>query len=888
MPISDPFSPPTPTESLNLLSRKEVPNLYPTQPSPIRLAIVGEAPGADEESYGTPFIGASGDLLTRLLASVGILRAGCFIGNICRYRPPNNKLELWGANHELVQQGRREILAQLTSWKPNCVLALGNWAMWGILGEPYGVLENWKISDYAGSIEWSKDLQCKVIPAFHPAFILREYKLWYILKEHLRLVAEEARTPLCTLPQRRFDLDLSCEEICYRLDHWPAGVQASVDIEGGLTGWKCISVADSPDHAFIIAFSKFNEADQGRIYTSLSRFLYRLDVPKVLQNGLYDNFVLYYGFNMLVRNHAEDTLIKAAELHPELPKSLDVQAHLWTREPQWKNLIAYSAKEQKRRAKLGTYDPITEQRNMHRACCIDSAVTLEISRGQDGVLSGGNLRHYREQLALNRPFLYMEKRGILYDTTRAQEELAKCRTDLSEVHTRLEVRAGFSLLGKTSISDDKVKDLLYSRKGYPVQYNGRGPDKKIASDVGALLKLSTKFPQDPLIGDLLLASKLDGVRKTLEWSWDPDCRMRSAYSQVGTETMRTTSKKSPTGSGNNLQTVMKKLRKLYIADPGMWLFQCDLAGADGWTVAAHCLKHGDPTMWDDYMYGLKPAKIIALMYTYGPEINRLPRAELKALCDKESLPGGVCDQDSWLYFACKRVQHATNYGTKAPTGCQQILEDSYKVSGTPVVITEVQFNALQRYYFYRYSGLYQWHEWAKTQVASGENLTGASGHTREFLGRRRSWDYKTKTLNYDQDTWREFLADEPQENTTYACNSAMLRLWVDPENRYLGPGLVRPDRTTTRLRVEPLHQVHDAIVGQFRQTDTEWACPKITSWFQNILTIANTKVVIPFEGAYGPSWGNLGHNCWNGHKLKKGETVCSKCGAAATGGGYIG
>ena len=58
-----------------------------------------------------------------------------------------------------------------------------------------------------------------------------------------------------------------------------------------------------------------------------------------------------------------------------------------------------------------------------------------------------------------------------------------------------------------------------------------------------------------------------------------------------------------------------------------------------------------------------------------------------------------------------------------------------------------------------------------------------------------------------------------------------------------------------RLLIEPLHQVHDAALGQNAQVLQPWASAKIRSWFNNEIEIANTRLVIPFEGAYGPSWG---------------------------------
>lgn len=843
------------TQPLSLISQVKVNNVFPTiTTNDYRLAIIGEAPGADEEAYGQPFVGSSGKLLDSILGSVGILRDACFVGNVCKYRPPNNDItefDEWreGKKGKLVRakgtymqaakvcEGATELRQELAVFQPHCTLLLGNTPLRFACGEGKA------IGDWRGSIIQTSI--GKAVCAFHPAYVLRSYKDWPFLKWDCARARVEAESPDLILPPQYFELDLSASDICNRLDNWPQGLLASVDIEGGLGGWSCMGVAVTPSNAFIVAFGQYSPTEQGRIYTSLSRFLYREDVPKVLQNSLYDNFVLSYGFNMRIRSVVEDTMLKWASLYSELPKALDVQASVLTRQPAWKHLIAYSLTEQKRRAKAGV-DPASELRNKFRACCIDCCVTLENSLVMDKMLDEPENRFYRHNVSLLPAFLHMEMRGFNYNKKLANEELQNCKGALQECAQRLETRVGYSLFGaKGSVSGTKAKKLLYEEKGYPPQYNGRGPDKKITTDVGALLKLAKKFPNDSLLADLLLHSRLDGVRKTLEINTDPDGRVRCAYNLVGTETMRITCYESPTGSGANLQTITKKLRKLFLPDSDHWLFQCDLSGADGWTVAAHCLHHSDPTMWDDYTYGLKPAKIIALAY-HGIPIASYTREALKALCKHESRKGGICDQDSWLYFAAKRVQHATNYGVGARTGCQQIMEDSYKVSGTPIYMTEREFETLQRYYLMRYPGLYQWHQHCKNKVFDGHDLTSASGHTRKFFGRRKEWDGKTRSLQVSHETWKEYLADGPQENTTYATNLALSNLWKDPENKRNG-----------KFIVEPLHQVHDALIGQFSKSDIDFAKRKIPKWFDNTLVVANTQLVIPYEGNFGASWGEL-------------------------------
>ncbi|MGH7748798.1 MAG: uracil-DNA glycosylase family protein, partial [Candidatus Dormibacteria bacterium] len=59
--------------------------------------LVGEAPGADEEYRGEPFVGASGQELNRMLSEAGIMRSECFVTNVARERPPNNDINFFFA-----------------------------------------------------------------------------------------------------------------------------------------------------------------------------------------------------------------------------------------------------------------------------------------------------------------------------------------------------------------------------------------------------------------------------------------------------------------------------------------------------------------------------------------------------------------------------------------------------------------------------------------------------------------------------------------------------------------------------------------------------------------------------------------------------------------------
>lgn len=369
-------------------------------------------------------------------------------------------------------------------------------------------------------------------------------------------------------------------------------------------------------------------------------------------------------------------------------------------------------------------------------------------------------------------------------------------------------------------------DWLYTSDSglrLPPQYNDEG---NLTARADALLSLLRKAPDDrrrDAIKAILRLRHLAGRLEVLRAGTDPDGRVRCAYNPVGTVTGRLSCYTSPTGSGFNLQTLTESLRRLVLADDGMLLAQCDLRGADGWTVAAWAAALGDPTMMDDLRTGIKPAQVIVRMLEAGEAVSRLSRDKLAEECKQ------VAGKD-WRYMAAKRVQHGSSYGMGIPTMLKQIVEDSYKKTGEPVFVEHSVCKELQRLFFVRYPGIRRWHSHIERLLQEQGRLTSANGHTRTFYGRKK-----------DVATRNEALAEEPQQNTTHATTLAMLSLW---DNH--------------RALITPMHQVHDALLLQFPADRKTEAVAAIRASFQNPLRIAGHDLVIPFEGGIGTSWGELG------------------------------
>lgn len=874
---------------------KIVPNQFPTiKNENYRIALVGEAPGETEEMDGRPFVGASGKFLRALLSRAGISADSCFIGNVCQHRPPYNKIENFDWDGDEIQSGLAILQHDLETFKPNLCLLLGGTALRAFTGEERSI-ESWRGSLFGASFV-APGTKC--LATYHPAAALRVYEYVPLLNFDLRRAAEEGRTPDLNLPQRNLHINLTADEILHRLVAIRQnGQPIALDIEGGiLQGVSCISIATSASECFVIPFffGQWNAWDletECRILHELALTLEDVSVPKILQNALYDMFVLAMHVGILIRNVKDDTMMKHWELLCEVPKGLDVQASIYTKQPYYKNTRKTESREQ-----FFTYN------------ALDSAVTFEINDHLETQLHGESRKHYEFNVRLLPPILYAQIRGIRYDRDASLKKLAETKNEVYALQHELNSQCGVVLtvesiyasikenlcykkdvgritnlqdcltyskpscypavirivqilvgchkenrplgandLGEIStllsvhINVDAPKalaELLYTRRNLTPQYkkeHGRKTDR-LTTDVLALLNLKRLHPDDKVL-DLIL--KLRAVMTSLETlgdKADPDGRIRCAYNITGSETGRLTCYESPTGSGFNLQTVTKKQRHLYRADPDHDLAQCDLAGADGWTVAAHCKRAGDSTMFDDYMAGLKPALIIALIYQNENNAD-LSREELKELSARYKQWEKDHEDQAWLYFGCKRVYHGTDYKMGVQTMSDQILKDSYKLTGKATFVPAKVCDRIQRYMLMRYPGVSAWHRLAASQLTQHGYLVSPSGHKRIFLGRRT-----------DDSTLKEFLAHEPQAVTTYATNKALHNIWYDPENR-------NPDGS---LKVEVLHQVHDALLPHWHQRHREFALRKLrTEWFNNPIVVAGTQLTIPYEGQYGPSWGEL-------------------------------
>jgi uracil-DNA glycosylase len=140
------------------------------------LMFVGEAPGADEDVKGEPFVGRAGQLLTKIIEAIGLRREDVYIANVIKCRPPQNR----NPEPDEVDTCEPFLFQQIDAIKPKVVVALGSFAARALLRtqDPISRLRG-RVYEYRGA---------KLIPTFHPAYLLRNPSSKKEVWEDMKLV----------------------------------------------------------------------------------------------------------------------------------------------------------------------------------------------------------------------------------------------------------------------------------------------------------------------------------------------------------------------------------------------------------------------------------------------------------------------------------------------------------------------------------------------------------------------------------------------------------------------------------------------------------------------------------------------------------------------------
>lgn len=143
-----------------------------------RVLFIGEAPGEEEDIQALPFVGRAGQLLTKIIEAMGLKRQDVYIANILKCRPPNNRIPL----PTEILACEENIKAQIEIIKPKVICTLGKFASQTLLKNQTPITSlRGTFQDYNG---------IKVMPTFHPAYLLRnpqdKRKVWEDMKKIMK------------------------------------------------------------------------------------------------------------------------------------------------------------------------------------------------------------------------------------------------------------------------------------------------------------------------------------------------------------------------------------------------------------------------------------------------------------------------------------------------------------------------------------------------------------------------------------------------------------------------------------------------------------------------------------------------------------------------------
>ena len=165
---------------LHTLGRKQI--VFGVGNPDADLMFVGEAPGGDEDTQGIPFVGRAGQLLTKIIEAIGLTRDDVYIANVIKCRPPGNR----NPEQDEVETCEPFLFKQIDVIKPKVIVALGKFGAQTLLRtlDPISRLRG-RVFNYRGA---------KLVPTFHPAYLLRnpssKREVWEDMKLVRRLLQE--------------------------------------------------------------------------------------------------------------------------------------------------------------------------------------------------------------------------------------------------------------------------------------------------------------------------------------------------------------------------------------------------------------------------------------------------------------------------------------------------------------------------------------------------------------------------------------------------------------------------------------------------------------------------------------------------------------------------
>jgi len=441
---------------------------------------------------------------------------------------------------------------------------------------------------------------------------------------------------------------------------------------------------------------------------------------------------------------------------------------------------------------------------------------LEATLSQLDNLTGAT---YALSRALQGPVLEMNMRGVRVDETARQAAIQSYRSDVERLERNLYTivhdgvgYTNFRDSGKTKAwrSNSHVGALLYDVLKMP-QIRKRNERGELVRTVNrdALERLQVHFLAQPIIAHLLALRDIGKKVGVLETKIDSDGRLRTSYNIAGTTTGRFSSSLNDFGTGGNLQNIEERLRRIFIADPGMKFANIDLEQADSRNIGALCWNVlRNPTYLDACESGDLHTSVARIAYPNNGWTG--DRVADRAIAERPFY------RHHGLRHMCKVLGHGTNY-----------LGSAFEMSKHTKIEQSI-IKEFQSTYFNAFPGIPRLHEWIREQLIQTGYLITPFGRKRWFFGKRD-----------ENDTLKQAVAHMGQSMTADEMNFAMIALW--------------------RLGIaQLLLQGHDSLLIQYPEERENEIIPQALSAMQTPLELeGGRKFVVPLDVQVGWNWGKF-------------------------------
>jgi len=772
---------------------------------------IGEAPGADEDQAGVPFVGYSGKELDREIIEAGLEGGQCAFTNPYKLRPPDNDIERIEESGVSKKTFEEQFFEELNHFRPTFIIPCGAVPLRLLVPDTTSRTGEASISKWRGSLLTSPHLSWPhyIIPTYHPAFILREYSERSSNVFVFGRVREEfeywkANKRIQPLPERQLITLPSSAEVKEYLNACLAcKTPVSVDIE--LIDRKVpITIAFSyhPSHAISIGLFEYDRRTSIDVWRHIDAVLRRSRILGQNYTTFDANWLAAMGFDISC-DRVVDTLIRHHVLHPELSHKLDFQVMQYTREPYYKE----EGKGWRRKDGLS---------QLMRYNAKDAACTLEVYNEQEKEFDEQPdlKRFYEYEMELARRLYEVDQRGILVDQVKLKEldkfvveelnkqcvEVSKCLNGRPVVHSTKQTKQLAELL--------KIDSGTILNLGSPLQLK-----KLLVDELGIKLKKDRESGKEStneealneafaatgnnVLKHILRTRELGKVKGTYIDARLNDSILYGCSSASGTVTGRRASRKNFLGFGTNLQNQPKhsdlgaKFLECHIARPGKIFVQCDQASAEEWIVQGIIADvsgndRGIQSLHDSIRTGISRHAVLASQI-FGIPIER------------------TNDKNCIEYYMGKKVRHAGNYDMQADKMAAVMASEGFTL--------EKKFCAavLNKFHEVEPDIRKVFHEYIKQTLTRTRMLTTPLGRVRTFHGLHPTRD--------NGKVFREGYAYIPQSSV--GDNTGMALVYCEQQ----APGLVIQDKHDALLlevtdTLENVILARDLLLKAFERTFT--------------------------------------------------------------------